>query len=309
MTISKAELINHGFIYTHDLMLNGDMAKFVAKKSGISESASIYLWASPLLDGDEFEVLYIGKAGYGIKRRFGQHTGGFKNGATGKSNLKLIKEHIQAGNQIQVFARNSATISLFGAEASLYSTEEEAMCKAYEPLWNRASFPAISGNGEVIKSKGDVLESTNLMFDPEVDFSQFSNFEDLHAFYLSLEISGKKKFIQLLSLISKIAPFSDMPQKIVGGYSGQLGGYDNMPMLVFSPTGASGRALPNQWGVRIPLVDDEDKNKPLTIIIHGKYKNPTLDEKLILSGDRDEFRPLDLDDFINNFKQYIVINN
>jgi hypothetical protein len=100
-----------------------------------------------------------------------------------------------------------------------------------------------------------------------------------------------------------------MPQKIVGGYSGQLGGYDNMPMLVFSPTGASGRALPNQWGVRIPLIDDEDKNKPLTVIIHGKYKNSTLDEKLILCGDRDEFRPLDLDDFINHFKQYIVTNN
>jgi hypothetical protein len=285
------------------------MAKFLAIKSEISETASIYLWASPLLGNDEFEVLYIGKAGYGIKRRFGQHTAGFKNSATGKSNLKLITEHIQTGNQIQVFARNSATISLFGAEASLYSTEEEAMCKAYEPLWNRASFPAISANGEVVKSSGDAAESNNLIFDPEVDFSQFANPEELHAFYLSLEISGKKKFIQLLNLISKISPFSGMPQKIVGGYSGQIDGYDNIPMLVFSPTGASGKALPNQWGIRIPLIDNDDKNKPLTVIINDKYKNPTQGEKLISSGDKNEFRPLDLDDFIQNYKKYIAINN
>ena len=309
MTISKADLVSHGFTYTHDLVLNGELAKFVAKESGISETASIYLWVSPLSGIDEFEILYIGKAGYGIKRRFGQHTGGFKNGATGKSNLKLIKEHIQSGNQIQVFARNSATISLFGAEASLYSTEEEAMCKAYEPLWNRASFPTILDSGEVMKSSGDEIESINAIYQPEVDFSQFANTEDIHAFYSSLEILGKKKFIQLLSLISKISPFSGMPQKIVGGYSGQLPGYDGIPMLVFSPTGASGKALPKQWGVRIPLVNNDDQNKSLTIIINDKYKNPTLDEALILCGDKNEFRPLDLDDFIKNYKKYIVINN
>jgi hypothetical protein len=309
MTISKADLVSHGFTYTHDLVLNGELAKFVAKESGISETASIYLWVSPLSGIDEFEILYIGKAGYGIKRRFGQHTGGFKNGATGKSNLKLIKEHIHSGNQIQVFARNSATISLFGAEASLYSTEEEAMCKAYEPLWNRASFPTILDSGEAMKSSGDEIESINAIYQPEVDFSQFANTEDIHAFYSSLEILGKKKFIQLLSLISKISPFSGMPQKIVGGYSGQLPGYDGIPMLVFSPTGASGKALPKQWGVRIPLVNNDDQNKSLTIIINDKYKNPTLDETLILCGDKNEFRPLDLDDFIKNYKKYIVINN
>lgn len=309
MTISKAELASHGFTYTHDLVLNGDLAKFVAKEPGITEAASIYLWASPLTGIDEYEVLYIGKAGYGIKRRFGQHTGGFKNGATGKSNLKLIQEHIQAGKQIQVFARNSATISLFGAEASLYSTEEEAMCKAYEPLWNRASFPTIEEKEAAIKSGGVEIESDNSILDPELDFSQFSNSDDIHAFYLSLEVSAKKKFIQLLSLIYKISPFCQMPQKMVGGYSSQVSGYDGIPMLVFSPTGPSGRALPKQWGLRIPLIDDGDKGKPLTIIVNGDHKNPTLDESLIVSSDRGEFRPLDLDHFIKNYKKYIVVNN
>lgn len=309
MTITKADLMSHGFIYTHDLVLNGDLAKFEPKESSISENASIYLWVSPLVSADKFEVLYIGKAGYGIKRRFSQHTGGFKNGSTGKSNLRLIKEHIQAGNQIQVFARNSATISLFGAEASLYSTEEEAMCKAYEPLWNRASFPAISDAGEAVKSAHVESSSKNPIFDPELDFSQFPNFEDIQAFYSSMEISGKKRFIQLLDLISKISPFCSMPQKLVGGYSGQPPGYDGIPMLIFSPTGTSGKALPNQWGVRIPLMDDSDKNKPLTVIIPDRYKNPTLDENLITRGDKNEFRPLDLDDFIKDYKKYIVINN
>jgi|GEM_PF-935795 len=308
MLISKADLENHGFTYTHDLVLNGELAKFVAKESGILEVASIYMWVSPLSGSNDFEVLYIGKAGYGIKRRFGQHTGGFKNGVTGKSNLKLIKKHIQSGNQIQVFARNAATIALFGAEASLYSTEEEAMCKAYEPLWNRASFPTISDTSEVIKSFGDEPESKDTIYELEVDFSQFTNYEDIHAFYSSLDILGKKRFIGLLGLMSQIPPFSEMPQKIVGGYSQQLGNYNGIPMLVYSQNGSSGKALPKQWGVRIPLVNDDDKNKPLTIIINHKYKNPTLDEKLIISGNNGEFSPLDLDDFIKNYHKYIFIN-
>jgi hypothetical protein len=305
MKISRSKLSEYQFTHTHDLVLNDDSAKFVSKTTEFNQSSSIYLWLSPCSETqDDFLVLYVGKAGYGINRRFNQHTGGFRNSSTGKSNLKLIVEHILAGNQIQVYAKNASTISLFGSKTSLYSTEEEAMCKAYEPLWNRANFPSISIKNKTVESTIEQSESKPAPSDIEIDFSQYAVADDIHAFYLSLCQEAKTNFIQLLSLISNIPTFAAMPQKIVGGYSDQPSGYNGVPMLVFSPLGVVGRAVADAWGVRIPLIDE--KNKPLTVIFHDKYINPNLDENLISKGKAHNFRPKDLEDFMGDLNKYLT---
>jgi hypothetical protein len=305
MAITRQELQRHGFVHSHDLVLDEKSAKFLSKNAALIESASIYLWLSPESNSaDNYSVLYIGKAGYGLRRRFSQHVGGFKNSATGKSNLRLIIDHIESGKEIQVFARNSSTISLFGAEVSLYSTEEEAMCSAYASLWNRATFPALPAENKPDASSRK--ENSAPLIDMPIDFSQCTNADDIHSFYAGLSREGKTNFIQLLNLVSDIPSFNEMPQKIICGYTSQPSGYNNTPMLIFSPIGPNGRALGGQWGVRIPLVDVEGGKKPLTIIVNEKFINPSLSEALIARG-QDSFRPLDLDDFLSDPRKYLTV--
>jgi hypothetical protein len=140
--LSKDDLKKFNFEHTHNIELSdeaGRVPMFVNHKL-VNQEPSIYIWAAPI-DDQTFKVLYIGKAGYGLNKRFIQHASGFKHSVTGMKNASLITSHITSGGKIEVFVKIADKITLFGKEVSLYSTEEEAFCEAFPPLWNRADFP------------------------------------------------------------------------------------------------------------------------------------------------------------------------
>ena len=139
MPIQRQALKDLGFTHTHNVEMNDEMPEFRAVIDPPKE-ASVYMWVSPSGRKDELEVLYVGKAGFGVQRRLSQHRGGFVNSGVGRKNRTLIAEWINGGRSIMVFARVSAAHRVFGIEVSLYSTEEHALC-GFLPRWNRANFP------------------------------------------------------------------------------------------------------------------------------------------------------------------------
>ena len=307
MSITTEFLNDSKFIHTHDILNDGGLPKFTARKP-INQDASVYMWLSPL-NASEFEVLYIGKAGYGVNNRFGQHASGFKNSNTGKANCELIQKHIGAGRTISVFARNSESQKLFGFETSipLYSAEEEALCDQFHPLWNRAKFPGKTkktrnkvGVSEVIQDSQEIRA-----FDQSIDFSEMARGDNANSFYMSLENEDRNHFLEILSFIMETPELAMLQQKIIGGYTDQPQGYSGVPMINYALMHNSGRAVGNSWGIRVPLINS--KSSPLTVIFPKKYLSPACDPSAIEWGSNDSFRPKDLNDFIKNKAKYIVI--
>jgi len=307
MSITAKFLKEFQFTHTHDILNDGDIPKFKVINA-IPQDASVYMWLSPLGDSD-FEVLYIGKAGYGVKNRFAQHESGFKNSNTGRANCELIQKHIGAGGTISVFARNSESQKLFGFDVNipLYSAEEEALCEQFNPLWNRAKFPSKAKknrNKTEANQAVQIAEDENHLVLP-IDFLDIARGEVANDFYMSQDQKARNQFLDVLSLIADTPELAMLQQKIVGGYSEQPKGYNNIPLINYALIHKSGRAVGDSWGIRVPLINTE--SAPLTVILPRRFLNPQCDPSSIEWGPRDSFRPKDLADFIKNKSKYIVI--
>jgi hypothetical protein len=74
-------------------------------------------------------------------------------------------------------------------------------------------------------------------------------------------------------------------------------------MLVVGTIRASDRRAVN-WNARIPLVDEDDN--PLTIIFPGSRRSPLLAAGRFAEGDKGVWRPLDLDEFLNDPDAYLA---
>lgn len=307
MSVTAKFLNDSQFVHTHDILSDGEFPSFKVRNP-IEQGASVYMWLSPLNES-EFEVLYIGKAGYGVNNRFGQHASGFKNSNTGKANCELIQKHISAGGIISVFARNSECQKLFGFPTSiaLYSAEEEALCDQFNPLWNRAKFPS---KAKKISNKVSDGEGRQALYEVDdlnvpIDFSEMARGGDVSSFYMSLNYQDRNLFLQILALIEDTPELAVLQQKIVDGYSEQPQGYNKVPMINFAMIHESGRAVANSWGIRVPLINAE--SSPLTVILPKKYINQKCDPDAIEWGSSDSFRPKSLSDFLINKAKYIMI--
>lgn len=92
------------------------------------------------------DVVYIGMASKGIKKRLGEHKQGWRGGsATGVAKAQLIRSAIQAtGEPVKVYGRTcdsfSHTVSVLGEsqtiDISLIDREEDALLKMLRPAWN-----------------------------------------------------------------------------------------------------------------------------------------------------------------------------
>lgn len=319
MTIDLATLHTMAFAPTHYLVLEADIPIFKIHSAAIKHKElerdtlpSVYMWLSPQAGETNFDVLYVGKAGYGVSRRISQHQGGFTNSVTGRENRRLITEWLAAGRTIEVHRRISSQHLLLGQEVSLYSAEEQALCERYNPLWNRARFPRIQLISET-PSSADVLPepyatpTNGVAFPsdpvdsqtPEVDFSQVAQGDEITAFLGALDKSKRFQFLSLCELLLRLDPQS--AQKLVSGYVGQPKGYDNKPLYVFGHIGNDGRARHRcGW---IPLTDSQ--TSPLTVIFPAKARSLSLDKCLFVEGSTGNWRPLDLSHFLAHTKQYI----
>lgn len=296
MSIKREALEQFQFAHTHNVVMNGEMPDFIAVRKP-PNAASVYMWVSPT-GADEFEVLYVGKAGFGVQRRLNEHRGGFVNSGAGRKNRTLIAEWINGGRNIMVYARVSAAHQVFGIDVSLYSTEEHALWARFLPRWNRANFPRATEAADLPLAPVQAVAVAPQPADLPA-FNEMADGDEIAAFYGALPAEKQSQFAQLVALIGQRDP--EAGQKIVGGYTGQPRGYNGKPMLVFGTIGRGGRAM-NSAG-RIPLVDSEDC--PLTVTFRDSARVPGIDADLVAAGSSGWWRPLDLVSFLQSPCAYL----
>lgn len=300
--ITSKELEALGFSLTHEILAPSKVSALpefreVASHPSLDKS-SVYLWLSPIpMKSGSYEVLYVGKAGYGTTRRFSQHRGGFRKRAHG-SNCALILEKFDEGKKILVFGKVADEIDLFGVTVPRYSTEEEALCKRLSPLWNRARFP------DSAKSKNSV-EKTKAKAKKVSEFKNELE-EDTSLWFEELKPVDKDRFSRILRYAEGIDILREMPQKVIGGYTNQPAGYNAIPIIVYGRFTKSGKVAPNAWFLRIP--QPISKTSDLTLFIPQCFAAAKLNHAKVVShgtSSKAFFYPLDVDHFLLNPKEYV----
>lgn len=89
--------------------------------------------------------------------------------------------------------------------------------------------------------------------------------------------------------------------KLVGGYTNQPPGYDQVPTLLLAVR-ANGKAKPNEWFLRIPL------KTPLTVTLPAPRISNSVTESEIARGTDPNYRPVDLADFLNRPSHYTTLS-
>jgi len=305
--INDNELMQLGFALTHEIIAPATSSSFLPDFSEVAthpslKKSSVYLWLSPVPSKlGLYDVLYVGKAGYGTTRRFLQHRGGFRKQAPG-SNCALILERFAAGRKILVFGKVADEIDLFGVTISRYSTEEEALCKHLSPLWNRAGFPdSAKSKKSVEPTKRKPKKASELMNEVE---------EDTSLWFEELKPEDKDRFSRILRYAESIDILKEMPQKVIGGYTKQPSGYNGIPMIVYGQFTKSGNVAPNGWFLRIPK--PVSKCIRLTLFIPQCFAASKLKHANVLrhgTGNQSFFFPLDVDHFLLHPEEYIDWTN
>lgn len=297
MTITFDDLKRLDFRLTHVCVDDGiGSAKFEPAVDGdetqISSSAPmVYLWLSPKkdADGNKFDALYVGKARLGVSQRLRQHQGGFRQSASGKKNLVNLKELIGQGREVFVYARKANTQKILGASINLYSAEEEAIHELYRPLWNRAQF----AGGNEKQCLWDAIEFNSVL-------------GDLLKFYYGLNADDQDRLCRLLRWALCLEESEKAEMKVVRRYTDQPPGYDGIATFVLAPLDANGRAEKNGWVLRIPLRCDDQY--PLTVTLpRSRTMGKRVQINQVAEGNGDNFRPLDLDDFLKRPDHYTTL--
>lgn len=317
MAINNIILQELDFVPTHNIVLEAGMPVFretaLGRELKRDTSPVVYMWLSPLGESGEFDVLYVGKAGYGINRRISQHQAGFTHSTTGRDNRRLVTEWLAAGRRIEVHRRVSSINSLFGQNVSLYSIEEQALCERYNPLWNRACFPRIH-NTNIGKAAVENRRVTNTAhplpirqpMDPEnpitFDFNFNSDYDKLKvtAFLNGLGEEKRSQFLSICQVLHRLD--SEAQQKYVGHYTNQPDGYNGRSFCVFGHMGPKGRARDRiGW---IPLIDN--RNAPLTVIFPHEIRKPGLKDDLFSASEKGDWCPKSLSHFLANVPEYLA---
>ena len=163
--------------------------------------------------------------------------------------------------------------------------------------------------GQLIQ-KVDQL-SAQIQPSPENDHSEsavsemidlIKNNRDVAAFYQNLHFEDQDRFDRLLHFASTTAIQHGREFRVqIARSNNQPRHFRNVQSVVFAKFSNEGRARPGTKMYAIPLVFDE--NRPITIIIRGNHRSPQVaDEDIEKTTDR--FRPLNLDDFLDNPAHY-----
>lgn len=331
MNITKEQLAELGFKLTHECVRVGEAsAKFVPAQRGVrtmveSFAPMVYLWVSP--SDDEFETLYVGKAGLGVHERLKAHKGGFTQSSPGRKNLANILELLDAGREILVYARIAGTGDILdlGKSINLYSVEEEAIFESFRPAWNRAQFAGgkkrAQKEGQGRKAAGrpvaaPTARATLAVVEPEhaevdgiicgdIDVSQMIRSGLLIDFHAGLDDANRERLCRLLHWGLALEASEEADTSIIGQYANQPMGYNGLPMFLVAERGPSGRAKKDGWVMRIPLRCDD--HFPLTVILPTRTLGAQAQEHEIVRGKHPNFRPVNLDDFLARPGHYTTL--
>lgn len=88
---------------------------------------AVYAWVS------QGTILYIGKAGRGLRHRMRQHASGFRNSARGKDHAKFLAPIIASGNGVQIWAWWPDPIIVKGYAVPMHSAIEDWLIGSADP--------------------------------------------------------------------------------------------------------------------------------------------------------------------------------
>lgn len=289
------ELHSLGFEKTHYLEHKDPSLKFkltAGSKLSRLNTPMVYIWCG--IKEKKQEILYVGKAGFGVSKRLKEHEGGFKNSTTGRKNYKLLKAKFDDAYAIEVYSKEAEFSEIFGIQTSLYSAEEEALIRLLSPLWNRASKKDKDATPEDQSQSRAFTESFDLSGVPGIDL--------VYQFFESLDCANKKRFNKLINYAVELSEKYSLKIRIVNGYQSQPKYYNRTAMLVVADFSTSGCAKRNTWKVRIPLRCDS--NGPLTVILPKRVKKESIPENEVSYG-KYSFRPINIDDFLKRKSRFI----
>ncbi|PFG53745.1 hypothetical protein ATG98_2897 [Marinobacter sp. LV10R520-4] len=305
MKFSASRLKSYDLFVTHEIVLVSGRPVFKrVKKSKSSESPSVYVWASLRRDADEYEVLYVGKAGKGIDQRCSQHQGGFTNSGTGRKNAEALKAILDVeGAEIHVFSRESKTTEIFGQKISLYSVEEDALCAVLNPRLNRAGFPVV---GEVTVTaallEAEAAEMSAIyaikgLIDRRFVEHEQGALDDMMAQIESYDSVRQNTLLDILKSIETQILFVGHGSKLVRGYSSQLEGLNGITLLGYGFIDGNGRMLPGKWVARVFFAEEPRIVFPITKLCVGA-------RDLVESNER-TFSPLNIAEFLDDPKKFL----
>lgn len=307
MKVSIDELVKLHFKLTHEWIRDGEFIKanaLAGEKLTKSMKPMVYAWVSPEGEGiKQYRLLYIGKAGGGVSKRLREHEGGFKNSGAGKKNFELIQEVLKSDKPVHIYSRVSDQANILGQNVSLYSAEEEALCDRFSPEWNRAQFATGAKVGKKTMSSKPRKTQVEEVSAGEINFSALPRGEEVFDFMNSLGDTERNQLAQLLAWAFQIEEKLELEQKIVFGYTGQPTGCNGVPMLIFANFGKGGKAKEHSWKIRIPLQRTDTQG--LTVVLPKAYMSNGLGEQFVAVGKRNNFRPLDIEDFLKTPSKYV----
>jgi hypothetical protein len=285
MPITENQLEKLAFKKTHRIEIGGQRAPRFVSLDGATElkEPCVYFWLGKNKNtrGDQFEVLYVGKAKSGPCARMRQHENGFRNSVTGRNNKKNIKDYISDGKEILVFTRKAGFLNHLGDRSNAYSLEEEILYKQYRPRWNRQ---------RLVGKKPSLSTVLNLNWPDE-----------LRDFRDDLKKSDQRKLDKLLIWAVTQAEDLEREFKLVGGYSGLPRGFDNKPLLVCAKYNHNGNMRQKTRLFAIPLHSTPDH--PVTMLIARSHTKGANNRWI---GENALVQPKDLEKFIAAPSQYFT---
>ena len=144
--------------------------------------------------------------------------------------------------------------------------------------------------------------TTNLTVPPVVPSLTNADLELLVRFYQSLDAENQTRLCRLLQWALALPASQSASVKVVRRYAKQPEGYNHVPTLLVAPLQPNGVAVQNAWVLRIPLVCNADS--PLRVTLPSRHKANTAQDAEIACGIDNNFRPLDIDDFLSLPQHY-----
>lgn len=286
------ELEEYNFKNTHEIIMENGRPDFklVVDEQDCSEDPSVYIWVG--IKGRDYEPLYIGKAGKGVIQRFKEHKQGFKKNGTGKKKAENIKDYLSNTTySISVYSRKSVTHDKFFSQLiSCYSSEEDALCKKYNPAWNTLTGAAAS------QDASDLIAL--LVNKINIRGLSSSNNEQLTNIFESMDKDESKIAKKLIKKIDEIISPRTLDVGFIATYTDLPGVGSDASFLNwarYSPT--SGRALANSWVARVALGAD------IKVIFPNCIKKNGIDD--LIDSSKKSFSPKDTKDFIKSPDNYL----
>lgn len=130
------------------ITLFDDRLRFCWENPHDKECGFVYMWIVEK-NKTPVEILYIGKAGFTLKKRGQQHCGGFRRaGSTGETlanklrkRMFLLKKQTGDSAKITIYARRSPCKTILGeTKISMCEVEETALIKKYEKYFSLYNF-------------------------------------------------------------------------------------------------------------------------------------------------------------------------